>query len=369
MTMPPRRVSYAQNGEDVRAWRALRGVDEPFYVEVGASDPLDDSLTAALSAEGWHGLLLEPEPEAAERLRQARPRDVVIAAAAHSSPGVLTWNDVGTRGRGSVEESEGVERTISVPAVRLTDVLDDLDPPAVHFLSVDVEGHEEQALRGLDLTRWKPWLVCVEATLPGSRTTSYDGWEPLLLDAGYGFVTFDGLNRWYVSPEHLDLAAAVAEPFGVLDVMLDGWQRRDVVDAGRHARVLEERLAAAQAQAEELTAVRREAEVLRRDVETANRAVQALGREVEALERQVELVKSQRDAAVARERVMLESKSWRLTKPLRRARSTADTALARRALNQPSPPPPPPAHVDTPADLRRRRALQAKLAAAVERRR
>lgn len=357
MTALPRRISYAQNGEDVRAWRALRGVAEPFYVEVGASDPLDDSLTAALSAEGWHGLLLEPEPESADRLRRARPRDVVVAAAAHSTAGVLTWNDLGTRGRGSVEASEDVQRTVSVPAVRLTDVLDELGPAAVHFLSVDVEGHEEQALRGLDLARWRPWVVCVEATLPGSRTTSYAGWEPMLLEADYAFVTFDGLNRWYVSPDHLDLADAVAEPFGVLDVMLDGWRRRDVVD-------LEGRYAEAATEVERLLRAGQQPRIDQLELE-----LDAARLRLEALERRVELVESQRDGALAREKVMLQSKSWRLTRPLRRARSTADTALARRALNQPSPPPEPLRRPDSAADLRRRRALEAKVTAAVERRR
>ena len=41
-------VSYAQNYEDVMLARALRGVEQGFYIDVGAQDPVDDSVTKAL---------------------------------------------------------------------------------------------------------------------------------------------------------------------------------------------------------------------------------------------------------------------------------------------------------------------------------
>ncbi len=390
MTDPaPRRTSYAQNGEDVRAWRALRHVDAPFYVEVGASHPVDDSLTAALSAQGWHGVLVEPEPAAAELLRVARPRDVVVAAAASNEPGLVQWVNDGDRGEGRIAEGRA---GLAVPVVRLGDVLSGLGVDQVHFLSVDVEGHELQALLGLDLGRWRPWVLAVEATAPLTRTPTHQAWEPLLLDAGYRFVAFDGLNRWYVSPEHLELCDAVAEPFGVLDVMLDRWERRDVVD-------LEGRLVEAGAEIDRLREEHRrevldvadlqgrlvdagtEIDRLGQEHRTEVQAAAALRRQLDVqelqlagLQRQVDLVEAQRDAAVARERVMLESRSWRLTSPLRGARRNAWNAVAtRRAATRraATPPPAPPARPDrepTPAEQRRHRALVAKVSAAAARR-
>jgi FkbM family methyltransferase len=386
-----RRISYAQNGEDVRVWRALRDIPGVFYVEVGASHPLDDSVTAALSAEGWRGVLVEPEPAAADLLRANRQRDVVIAAAASDASGLLQWVNDGERGEGRVVEDR---QGLAVPVVRLADVLDGLKVQDVHFMSFDVEGHERRALLGLDLRRWRPWILCVEATAPQSRTWTHATWEPLLLEAGYQFVTFDGLNRWYVSPEHTDLAEAVAEPFGVLDVMLDGWQRRELVD-------LESRLDEAVAEVDRLrqehdgdvrqaTALRDDVAALRNHIAGLRDHIAALqkqlaeadqletqrldqlevqGRELSVLQRELDLVAAQRDAAMARERVMLESKSWRLTSPLRNARRNITNAAAtRRAPQHPPPPVALPAHEATPGDQRRQRALLAKVAAAATRR-
>ena len=363
----PTRVSYAQNSEDVRVWRALRGVTNPFYVEVGASHPFDDSLTAALSAEGWSGLLVEPEPSSAELLRQARPRDVVVAAGAHQRPGVLTWSDLGTRGRGTVDSVAGATRTVTVPAVRLSDLLDDLAPDAVHFMSVDVEGHEEQALAGLDLSRWRPWLLCIEATLPGSREKVFEGWEPRLLEADYRFVVFDGLNRWYVAQEHADLAEAVAEPYGVLDRMLDGWQRRDVVELetrieqaqGVIAHLEKRSEAAAAALAHKLLA----AETLATQRLEASRAADAA---LQSVKLELHRAGVERADALAREAVMLESKSWQLTSPLRATRKSLVQMLneLRRTAGPAPVPPASPAPPVSEGDRRRLEALGAKVEAA-----
>jgi FkbM family methyltransferase len=237
-----RRISHAQNGEDVRVWRALRGIQDLFYVEVGASHPVVDSVTAALSAEGGRGLLVEADPDAADLLREGRPKDVVVAAAASSSSGVLTFHELDRRGWGTVAEArvaqaqEHVVRSFPMPAVRVDDLLADLAPAAVHFLCVDVEGHEAAVLAGAGLSRHRPWILCVEATLPQSRTPSWQQWEPEVLAAGYRFVTFDGLNRWYVAEERAELADAVAEPINVLDRLLDGWVPAEVVSLQERVR-------------------------------------------------------------------------------------------------------------------------------------
>src|SRR5680860_1737441 len=49
-------VSYAQNQEDVVLARALHPDDRGgFWVDVGAGDPVLDSVTAAFAERGWRG--------------------------------------------------------------------------------------------------------------------------------------------------------------------------------------------------------------------------------------------------------------------------------------------------------------------------
>ena len=48
-------------------------------------------------------------------------------------------------------------------------------------------------------------MLCIEATRPLSEVAVYGAWEPLVLEAGYLFAMSDGLNRYYVHRDRLDL--------------------------------------------------------------------------------------------------------------------------------------------------------------------
>ena len=55
-------ISYAQNNEDVLLWRALGHVRDGFYIDVGANDPVEHSVTKAFYDAGWRGISIEPLP-------------------------------------------------------------------------------------------------------------------------------------------------------------------------------------------------------------------------------------------------------------------------------------------------------------------
>ncbi len=218
--------SYAQNAEDVVLWRALKNVTDGCYVDVGAAHPVIDSVTRAFYDRGWSGIDVEPTAAYADELREDRPRDVVVQACAGDVPGMATLHEVLGTGLSTVTadvERVDVERyevvDVDVPVVTLDDVLADRgwEGRDIHFLKVDVEGFEEQVLRGISLSKWRPWIVVVEATLPNSTQQVHDRWEHLLVDAGYRFCLFDGLNRFYASPDHPELVEILSFPVCVFD--------------------------------------------------------------------------------------------------------------------------------------------------------
>jgi hypothetical protein len=67
----------------------------------------------------------------------------------------------------------------------------------IDWLKIDVEGWEKEVISGGDWERYRPTIVCVEATIPQTDIPSWDTWEPILLAAEYEMIEFDGLNRWY----------------------------------------------------------------------------------------------------------------------------------------------------------------------------
>ncbi len=92
-----------------------------------------------------------------------------------------------------------------------------LEGGPVHWLKIDVEGLEEEVLRGWDSTTLRPWIMVIEATIPMSTELRYEGADRILVDAGYQFAYFDGLNRFYVASKHSDLIAALQTPPNVFD--------------------------------------------------------------------------------------------------------------------------------------------------------
>lgn len=218
-------ISYAQNFEDVMLWRALRHIQNGCYIDIGANDPIVDSVSLAFYEHGWRGVHLEPTAQYANLLRQQRPDELVIQAAVSDSQKLLTFFEFPDTGLSTLDAAIAAEhqqkgfrvlQTVT-PTLTLDDIFAQIPAPDIHWLKIDVEGAETSVLQGWQTSEVRPWIVVIESTLPMSQTPSYQQWESLLLAKGYQFVYFDGLNRYYVSDQHPELMAQSWLPPNVFD--------------------------------------------------------------------------------------------------------------------------------------------------------
>lgn len=218
-------ISYAQNFEDVMLWRALKNIEKGFYIDIGAQDPVVDSVSLAFYEQGWRGVHLEPVTYYAEKLRDARPDETVIQAAVGRGSGVLSFFEIIDTGlsTGNAQIAEkhakdgfAVRETV-VPFISLDTILDKYQERDIHWLKIDVEGMEAEVLQGWQPSYVRPWIVVVESTLPTVQIETFKDWEPLLLSLGYEFVCFDGLNRFYVSKDKQELKLFFKTPPNVFD--------------------------------------------------------------------------------------------------------------------------------------------------------
>ncbi len=151
--------------------------DGGFFVEAGGFDGFTQSNTYFLERfRRWRGILVEPMPELAAEARRNRPSAAVfqcaLVAAEHDRDWVeMEFGDLMTNVSGTHETgwtSAGLvlgwrdHRVERVPARRLSELLDEAGGPEVHLLSLDVEGYEAAALRGLDLERHAPAWILIE---------------------------------------------------------------------------------------------------------------------------------------------------------------------------------------------------------------
>jgi FkbM family methyltransferase len=154
-----------------------------FFVEAGANDGMNQSNTLYFERHrGWTGLLIEPIPELAARCRVNRPRCLVENCAlvpfSFREPAVVmrycnlmsvVKNSMKTEQEELAHIQAGceIQRTepyeLTVPACTLTSLLDKHHVQQFDLLSLDVEGFELNALKGLDFARHQPAFMLIEA--------------------------------------------------------------------------------------------------------------------------------------------------------------------------------------------------------------
>jgi FkbM family methyltransferase len=218
-------TSYAQNFEDVVLWRALGHIQNGFYLDIGAQDPVIDSVSLAFHEKGWRGIHVEPVPHYANLLREHRPGDTIVQAVVSDAHALATFYQIADTGISTADAHIAAQHRrhgfevveTSVPSVTLAALFELCGEREIQWLKIDVEGFERQVLSSWGDAPARPWVVVVESTLPLTQIQSYADWESVLLGYGYSLAYFDGLNRFYVSSRHRELLATFEAPPNVFD--------------------------------------------------------------------------------------------------------------------------------------------------------
>jgi len=328
-------VSYAQNLEDLMLHRALADVGEGFYVDVGAQHAVRDSVTAAFYLRGWRGINIEPIPKWARLLRKMRPRDINLQLAVDPRADELEINEV-EGGLSTVidayaeDHRAGGKRVLKrrVPAARLDGILEAHADQEIHFLKIDVEGAERAVLESLSLDRFRPWILLIEATRPGTSEAAFQVWEPLVTGAGYQRVYWDGLNVFYVADEHMSRAAAFASPPNVFDSVQLAETIRTIDRFARRAEIAKHRFTNAARACDDATRSVAEARAQIGELTSWNADLVQQGRRALALRHQqadeISMCREEaaRVAGLEHELATLRgSSSWLVTAPFRLAGS------------------------------------------------
>lgn len=172
--------SYALSKMDWKLERYM-GFSGGRFVEVGANDGVRQSNTLFFERyKDWQGVLIEADPQFIDACRKNRPKSKVVCAAVvppdWEGPVVLRQAglmSVVKGGMKTTDEEDGHvalgrkiqgmepdEEEIVVDGRTLDDILDSCGLTSFDFLSLDVEGMEVAALRGLS---YRPRYILVEA--------------------------------------------------------------------------------------------------------------------------------------------------------------------------------------------------------------
>lgn len=194
------RLSEAQILQDLVALYVLG--DRPgYFVEVGAGDGVRLSNTHYLEKQKqWDGLLIEPNPQYQEALRDMRSVRLDTRAAFSRSGEKRDFLDVLSDRVYSTlvgyEDGDQHERDgdiYEVETVTLNDAFEQHGVPKdIRFMSIDTEGSELEVLAGLDLNRYTIGFLAIEHNFDKARLRAIVdhvkpfGYEPIL----------SGISQW-----------------------------------------------------------------------------------------------------------------------------------------------------------------------------
>jgi FkbM family methyltransferase len=143
--------------------KVFPGVSDGYFVDVGSGHGTIGSNSRALEARGWRGVCVEPFPVHMEGRTCQLFEEVVFSKAGqrlafHTAGGL--GGIAGTLGDWNDEAARAP--TVDVTTATLDDILARAGTPSfIHFISLDIEGAELEALRGFRFDRYRvgAWTI------------------------------------------------------------------------------------------------------------------------------------------------------------------------------------------------------------------
>jgi FkbM family methyltransferase len=213
----PVHFSFAQAAEDIilpYMARLHAGITEPgTYVDVGCNSPVRLSNTFNLYLDGWRGINIDANKELVAECRRVRKQDVSITAAVSDGVRTAIFHKGKQDAVSTIDETRLVEwkkhfefadeDRVEVVTRTLNSILEEhfLPDTRIDLLTIDVEGHDLQVLKGLDFETYRPRMIIIEMH-------HFDKIEDtpiykFLTAKNYVLMYFAVLNAYFVDAEHI----------------------------------------------------------------------------------------------------------------------------------------------------------------------
>jgi FkbM family methyltransferase len=205
---------YSQIGQDQYFIENIsKGKKNGIFLDIGANNGIFESNTAALEFEyGWTGICVEANPFLISELKNNRLNSKIVNCAVWDSSGeveleISNSNHKGIKGDllsriSNLNRNQDYfkkhfkenRQTVKVTAKTITEIITDCYkiPCSIDYMSLDVEGAEIEALKGIDFSNIDIKFMTVEH---GNRSGYIDQFEQYLKPFGY---VLHRVNKWDV---------------------------------------------------------------------------------------------------------------------------------------------------------------------------
>ena len=166
-----RKISYSYGSVDLLLEHIFKNQSHGFYIDVGCQHPVMNNNTYLLYKKGWNGINIDLDKKNIDLFNFYRKRDLNLNFAISSQEGerdLFFYHDksaintveksVANYQRAQVKEIKKV-KTKTLNSIIENSKFNNL---TIDFVSIDVEGHELDVIKGFDLKKYKPKVVIIE---------------------------------------------------------------------------------------------------------------------------------------------------------------------------------------------------------------
>ena len=167
-----KKKSYSMDGEDIFILNHFKNKNNGFYIDVGCYHPLHRNNTFLLHKNGWSGINIDIHQFSIDLFNYLRPNDVNLNCAVSNSNGVTKmFYQKKLSQLSTIDEKQakiafqGNIKTSEIKCFTLNAILEKLkfNDKKIDLLDIDVEGADLKVLKGFNLEKFKPELICVES--------------------------------------------------------------------------------------------------------------------------------------------------------------------------------------------------------------
>ena len=139
-----------------------------YFIECGANDGVDKSNTWYFEKYlNWHGILIEPLTKQFIELKKNRSQknhfyNVALCADENINSIEIIENDLVSKSPNKFDKGK---KESNFDAMTLTKILDEISAPnLIDFFSLDVEGFEDEVIKGINFNKYNFKFLLIETT-------------------------------------------------------------------------------------------------------------------------------------------------------------------------------------------------------------
>lgn len=167
--------TYSGIGEDFainHLFKYYLSVSNGFYIDVGCNHPIKDSNTYLLYRKGWKGITIDLNDKLIELHKKERKEDIQIHSAISNEKSEVKLYEFKSDSLSTIdknfyekmisENEELISNNKLIKTRTLNDIVEEFNVLNIDLLCIDVEGHDFQVLKSLDLKKYRPKLIVIE---------------------------------------------------------------------------------------------------------------------------------------------------------------------------------------------------------------